>query len=775
MSPTETLRNFTVGAIEVSPQHNTLRLATRSLTVQPKVMAVLYYLAQHQARVVGNEELLQAVWQGRVVTLASVQKSINALRTALADLGGEQEFVAYFSKRGYQLMQPVNWPQVQSLPAPPLPVDEEVVTTNTEPSAPPAAQELTHASVIQADAGALAHATQAQLLAASRSPRVRIAWSLLLVMLVAGAGYWALAGHLKKADEASLPTIGLASNQPNATTSAQAEVQGSATGVLPWQLVTQYLPAASNAHHTTPNPASKRAAYLRDTEVAGGTQQSDLMIRDPNGADWLLARSNSAWVDLAWSPSGRALAALEIYRADGLLKDPDFYQSPQYLYNIHLFTLDLKGQHLLEKNLLSQWQGKVNSITWWDENTLEFVATMGANLSKERYRYSITDQTLTSLAASPSGFQPLVSRVRNKITALISRLQDKTQVEFFDEQQNLLGKHTVAPSLQEISWGPDGAGVFGLETQQNKIHYLPIGKAGFIAPLPAPLNTLPAGALGNLKITSDGKAMFITASSQPSQVYHQNQNGINHLASINNLLNDSIAYSPDGNSLIYATQHNNGAQLWLLKNNQAVELYTSEGPIQHILWPSANEIIVQANNKIALYQLSEHKWTPLLDDAQDLTPLAFLGQAQQLIVIKLVNEVRNIWRVNLATNQYKQLTFGEVGTARHCNSRVLFQYANQNGLWQLNTLEPNHTALGDQMPQHSQLLGATAERAYFVTGGPCRESDIHQLDLIHNTVTPYLKRQTTNVRSLDFSTVQGVLQTPCAPKSFASYDIRVAE
>ena len=73
---------------------------------------------------------------------------------------------------------------------------------------------------------------------------------------------------------------------------------------------------------------------------------------------------------------------------------------------------------------------------------LEFVATMGTSLSKERYHYQVTDQTLTSLPPLPSGFQPLLSRVRDKTTALISRLQDKTQVEFL-ERTTAIAEQTI--------------------------------------------------------------------------------------------------------------------------------------------------------------------------------------------------------------------------------------------------------------------------------------------------------------------------------------------
>lgn len=767
MSPTESLRNFTVGAIEVSPQHNTLRLAARSITLQPKVMAVLYYLAQHQTRVVSNEELLQAVWQGRVVTLASVQKSINALRSALADLAGEQEFVSYFSKRGYQLMQPVRWadinPQVIADSTPlanttpqtsqvdlvgPIVIDNSPADPISETSAPQVAPAL----VANREMGA------------PHKHKKLLALAGLGAMIAVGI-YWLSIGLKNKPPE----------NPPHIAAPSSSETNSDKVRLLPWQIISHYLPNETNAHHATPSPDSKRVAFLRDVKIDGGARQSDLMIRDLSGTAWLLARSDSNWVDLAWSPSGRALAALEIYRADDVFKDPDFYQSPQYLYNIHLFTLDLKGQHLLEKNLLSQWQGKVNSITWWDENTLEFIATMGASLTKERYHYKVTDQTLTSLPPLHSGFQPLVSRVRNKTTALISRLQDKTQLEFLDEQHTLISKQTISAGISELSWAADGNGVYGLDTYQNQLYFLPLQGSGYSAQLPAPLNNLPTASLSHLKINTDGSSIFISASSQVAQLFQNNPQGLSHLTDINNLVTSSVVQAPTGDGLIYATHQNNQAHIWLYENNKARLLHQTDGPLQSIVWPHSDYLLVKTNNKIARYELGTQRWTILLEDAQELTPLSYQADSQMIIAIKTINQVRNIWRINLANQQQKQLTFGEVGTARHWNRGILFQYANQAGLWQLNTQEPNHKAMGDLLPQHSQILGTTENSVFFVTGGPCHESDIQQLDLIQNRLTPYLKRDEKNVRSLDFAAGQGVLQIPCTNNSFMSYEIRRAE
>ena len=95
--------SFMLGDVKVSPSHNTLWARDQSIKLQPKAMAVLHYLARNQSRVISNEELIERLWEGRVVTHGSVQKSINALRSALGELVGEHELIAHYSKRGYQL------------------------------------------------------------------------------------------------------------------------------------------------------------------------------------------------------------------------------------------------------------------------------------------------------------------------------------------------------------------------------------------------------------------------------------------------------------------------------------------------------------------------------------------------------------------------------------------------------------------------------------------------------------------------------------------------
>jgi len=88
--------SFRLAELDVVPSRNQLVLGEKVWVLQPKVMAVLFYLAQHQDRVISGEELLSELWKGRIVTPGSVQKSMNSLRKALAEVFGDREVITIF-------------------------------------------------------------------------------------------------------------------------------------------------------------------------------------------------------------------------------------------------------------------------------------------------------------------------------------------------------------------------------------------------------------------------------------------------------------------------------------------------------------------------------------------------------------------------------------------------------------------------------------------------------------------------------------------------------
>lgn len=70
-------------------------------------MEVLVYLAKRAGEVVSVDELIDAVWDGRVVGDGAVYQAINQLRHALGDHQDDVRFIQTIPKRGYRLVAPV--------------------------------------------------------------------------------------------------------------------------------------------------------------------------------------------------------------------------------------------------------------------------------------------------------------------------------------------------------------------------------------------------------------------------------------------------------------------------------------------------------------------------------------------------------------------------------------------------------------------------------------------------------------------------------------------
>ena len=72
--------------------------------VEPQVFSVLAYLAAHADRVVGKDELLDAVWQTRFVTESALTSRIKAARRAIGDDGRSQHAIRTIHGHGYRFV-----------------------------------------------------------------------------------------------------------------------------------------------------------------------------------------------------------------------------------------------------------------------------------------------------------------------------------------------------------------------------------------------------------------------------------------------------------------------------------------------------------------------------------------------------------------------------------------------------------------------------------------------------------------------------------------------
>jgi adenylate cyclase len=98
---------FRVRDWRVEPQLNTIADGTRTLHLEPKVMRVLVYLAEHGEEVVAKERVIHAVWPDTFVTDDVLTDAISELRRAFGDDAREPRFIQTVPKGGYRLIAPV--------------------------------------------------------------------------------------------------------------------------------------------------------------------------------------------------------------------------------------------------------------------------------------------------------------------------------------------------------------------------------------------------------------------------------------------------------------------------------------------------------------------------------------------------------------------------------------------------------------------------------------------------------------------------------------------
>jgi len=78
--------------------------------LEPKVMAVLEYLAQRPGQLVSREELEEAIWTGTIVSYDALTGAIQKLRKAFNDDPRRPRIIETLSKKGYRLIAPVESP-----------------------------------------------------------------------------------------------------------------------------------------------------------------------------------------------------------------------------------------------------------------------------------------------------------------------------------------------------------------------------------------------------------------------------------------------------------------------------------------------------------------------------------------------------------------------------------------------------------------------------------------------------------------------------------------
>ncbi len=119
---------FSVGEWLVQRDLNRITSGDKIIPVEPKVIEVLVFLAEHPGDVLSKETILKALWEGTFVTDEVLTYSISELRKALGDDARNPRFIQTVPRRGYRLIAPVVRLE------PPITKDESVpAAVNSEP------------------------------------------------------------------------------------------------------------------------------------------------------------------------------------------------------------------------------------------------------------------------------------------------------------------------------------------------------------------------------------------------------------------------------------------------------------------------------------------------------------------------------------------------------------------------------------------------------------------------------------------------------------------
>ena len=95
--------HFVFGDCVLDPDRRELTRGSEVVSVGPKVFDLLVHLVRNRERVVSKDDLLQAVWDGRIVSESTLTSHINAVRKAIGDSGEEQRLIRTLAAQGLPL------------------------------------------------------------------------------------------------------------------------------------------------------------------------------------------------------------------------------------------------------------------------------------------------------------------------------------------------------------------------------------------------------------------------------------------------------------------------------------------------------------------------------------------------------------------------------------------------------------------------------------------------------------------------------------------------
>ncbi len=95
---------YRFGSFRLSTDSFELTGEAGPVAVEPQVFQLLQFLIKNRDRVVSKDEIIDAVWDGRIVSDTALNTRIAAVRRALGDDGKKQAIIKTFPRRGFRFI-----------------------------------------------------------------------------------------------------------------------------------------------------------------------------------------------------------------------------------------------------------------------------------------------------------------------------------------------------------------------------------------------------------------------------------------------------------------------------------------------------------------------------------------------------------------------------------------------------------------------------------------------------------------------------------------------
>src|SRR5580704_194415 len=98
---------YQFGQYELDIATAELRADGKTLNIEPQVFGLLALLVGNHDRLVSKEEIIEKVWDGRIVSDAAVASRVKSARQALGDDGKAQQFIRTIHRKGFRFVADV--------------------------------------------------------------------------------------------------------------------------------------------------------------------------------------------------------------------------------------------------------------------------------------------------------------------------------------------------------------------------------------------------------------------------------------------------------------------------------------------------------------------------------------------------------------------------------------------------------------------------------------------------------------------------------------------